>query len=201
MPAPRTAGVRRIRRSTTRRRPRRHGADCLCYTVRRWPEVVFVGHFAVAFAGKRFAPHVSLALLIFAAALSDVLWILFFPLGIERVEIQPGLMPANSLNLIYFPYSHSLLMAAVWGSLLAGVYFFMRKDQSGALILFIAVMSHWILDFVTHRPDMQLMPGMDVRLGLGLWNSRLATFIVEGVLWFGALRSEERRGGKACTCR
>jgi membrane-bound metal-dependent hydrolase YbcI (DUF457 family) len=148
---------------------------------------VFVGHFAVGFAAKRAAPKVSLGTLIIAAALSDVLWILFFPAGLERVEIQPGLMVANSLNLVYIPFSHSLLMDAVWGGLFAGIYFLIRRDTRGAWIIFAAVLSHWILDVATHRPDMPLAPGIDARFGLGLWNSRSATFIVEGGLWFSAV--------------
>jgi hypothetical protein len=62
---------------------------------------MFVGHFAVGFAAKRAAPKVSLGTLILAACLSDVLWICFFPARIEQVVIQPGLMVANSLNLVY----------------------------------------------------------------------------------------------------
>jgi len=148
---------------------------------------VFVGHFAVGLAAKRMAPKVSLATLILAAAFSDVLWILFFLAGIEKVVIQPGLMVANSLNLVYIPFSHSLLMDAVWGGLFAGVYFVSRKDTRGAWVLFAAVVSHWFLDVATHRPDMPLIPGIDLRFGLGLWNSRTATLIVEGALWLGAI--------------
>jgi len=148
---------------------------------------VFVGHFAVGLAAKRAAPKVSLATLILAAALSDVLWILFFPAGLEKVEIQPGLMVANSLNLVYIPFSHSLLMDAVWGGLFGGIYFLFRRDARGAWVIFAAVLSHWILDVATHRPDMPLAPGIDARFGLGLWNSRASTFIVEGGLWFGAV--------------
>ncbi len=153
---------------------------------------MFVGHFAVGLAAKQVAPKVSLGTLILAAALSDVLWIIFFVTGIEQVFIQPGIMVANSLNLVYIPFSHSLLMDAVWGSLFAAVYFLLRKDTRGAWVLFAAVVSHWILDVATHRPDMPLAPGIDVRFGLGLWNSRAATFIVEGGLWFGALISYAR---------
>jgi LexA-binding, inner membrane-associated putative hydrolase len=148
---------------------------------------MFVGHFAVGLAGKRVAPKVSLGTLILAAAFSDVLWIIFLASGIEQVVIQPGIMVANSLNLVSIPFSHSLLMDAVWGGLFAGIYFLFRHDTRGAWVLFAAVVSHWILDVATHRPDMQLAPGVDLRLGLALWNSRLATFIVEGALWFGAI--------------
>ena len=149
--------------------------------------IMFVGHFAAGFAAKSFAPKVSLGTLILAAALPDVLWILFFATGIEQVVIQPGIMVANSLNLVYIPFSHSLLMNAVWGALFGGVYFLWRRDPRGAWILFAAVLSHWLLDFVSHRPDMPLAPGIDMRFGLGLWNSRPATVIVEGALWFGGL--------------
>jgi len=148
---------------------------------------MFVGHFAVGFAAKRFAPKVSLGALILAAAFSDLLWIVFFVAGIEQVVIQPGIMVANSLNLVYIPFSHSLLMDIVWGALFAGVYILLRHDLRGAWILFIAVVSHWVLDVATHRPDMPLAPGIDTRFGLGLWNSRPATFVVEGALWVAAI--------------
>lgn len=148
---------------------------------------MFVGHFAVGLAVKPLAPKVSLVTLFLAAAFSDVLWILFFGVGIEQVVIQPGFMVANSLDLVYIPFSHSLLIDAVWGAAFASIYFAQRRDSRGAWILFLAVLSHWVLDVAVHRPDMPLAPGIDLRFGLGLWNSHLATFIVEGALWFGAV--------------
>jgi len=54
-------------------------------------------------------------------------------------------------------------------------------------VIFVAVLSHWVLDFVSHPPDMPLAPGIDKRLGLGLWNSIPATIIVEGLLWLAAI--------------
>jgi membrane-bound metal-dependent hydrolase YbcI (DUF457 family) len=148
---------------------------------------MFVGHFAVGLAAKPLAPRVSLAILILAATLADVLWIVFLVTGLERVEITPGLMAANSLNLVSVPFSHSLLMDAVWGLLCAGIYFLARHDSRGAWVIAAAVVSHWVLDVVTHRPDMQLLPWVDTRVGLGLWNSPAATLLVEGLLWFTAI--------------
>lgn len=148
---------------------------------------MFVGHFAVAFAAKPVAPRVSLPMLIVAAALADILWVAFFVAGIERVEIVPGLMAANSLDLVSMPFSHSLLMDAVWALIFAGLYLWMRRDSRGAWVIAAAVLSHWVLDVVTHRPDMQVAPGIDTRLGLGLWNSPIATLIVEGLLWLAAI--------------
>jgi membrane-bound metal-dependent hydrolase YbcI (DUF457 family) len=148
---------------------------------------MFVGHLAVSLAAKRVAPRVSLATLILAAALADVLWIVFFTVGLEQVVIEPGIMAANSLNLVSVPFSHSLLMDAVWGLLSAGIYFWARRDSRGAWVVFAAVLSHWVLDVATHRPDMPILPGIDTRIGLGLWNSRAATLIVEGALWSAAV--------------
>jgi len=148
---------------------------------------MFIGHFAAGFAAKRAAPRVSLAAAIFAAVLSDALWILFFATGIETVVIRPGLMTANSLDLVYIPFSHSLVMDILWGGLLGGAYFLVRRDKRGAWVLLLAVVSHWLLDFVVHRPDMPLAPGLEMRFGLSLWNSRMATLIVEGTIWVGAL--------------
>ena len=127
---------------------------------------MFVGHFAAGFAGKRFAPRVSLGTLILAGAFADLLWIIFFLMGVERVVIQPGFMAANSLNLVYVPFSHSLLMDIVWGAVFGGIYY------RGAGILFAVVLSHWLLDFIVHSPDMAIAPGIDARFGLGLWNSQ-----------------------------
>ena len=148
---------------------------------------MFVGHLAVALAAKPAAPRVSLAILTFAAVMADVLWVVFFAAGLEQVVIRPGLMAANSLDLVSVPYSHSLLMDAVWGLLAGGMYWWARRDRRGAWIVFGAVLSHWFLDVATHRPDMQLLPGHEMRVGLGLWNSRIATGIVEGALWFTAV--------------
>jgi membrane-bound metal-dependent hydrolase YbcI (DUF457 family) len=148
---------------------------------------LFVGHFAVGLAAQPIAPKVSLATLILAGALADLLWMVFFITGSEQVVISPGIMAANSLDLVSVPFSHSLLMDAVWALLCAGAYYFFRRDARGAWIIAVVVISHWVLDVVTHRPDMQLVPWMDARYGLGLWNSPVATFLVEGMLWMVAI--------------
>jgi hypothetical protein len=45
-------------------------------------------------------------------------------------------------------------------------------------ILAALVVSHWVLDVITHRPDMPLYPG-GPKYGLGLWNSLPATMALE----------------------
>jgi hypothetical protein len=144
---------------------------------------MFIGHLAVGFAAKRWAPRVSLPLLILAPNLLDALWPVFLALGIESVRIDPGNTAVTPLDLHDYPWSHSLLMALVW-SALAAFFGWMALRRIKVAGLFAAlVFSHWILDFVTHRPDMPLWPGSATYVGLGLWNSKIGTVLVEGALF------------------
>jgi hypothetical protein len=115
--------------------------------------------------------------------------LLVFPLliaGVENFRVEPG-ATTNRMVGRDIAYTHSLLMNAVWAALFASVYFLWRRERRGAWLLFAAVLSHWPLDVVSHRPDMQLAPGVRGYFGFGLWNSRPATLIVEGSLWLLAL--------------
>lgn len=146
-----------------------------------------VGHFAVGFVAKRIEPKLSLGTLVLAAVLSDILWAIFLIAGIEHVQFKPGRGAANYADAYDIALSHSLLMDVIWGALFAGFYFLRRRYPRGALILFAAVLSHWLLDFVAHRPDMSLAPGTHSFFGLGLWTSVPATIIVEGGFWLLAI--------------
>jgi len=148
---------------------------------------MLVGHIAVGLAAKRVTPRVSLGTLVLAALLPDLLWCIFLLAGIEHVEIKPGRGAVNYLAASDMALSHSLLMNAAWAALLVAAYFFARHYARGAWMLFAAAMSHWLLDFVAHRPDMALAPGVHRYFGLALWNSVAATVIVEGGMWVAAV--------------
>jgi hypothetical protein len=144
---------------------------------------VFVGHLAVGLAAKRVAPRVNLGWLIAGVTALDLVWPIFVLAGIERVRIVPGATAFTPLVFAYYPWSHSLVMAFVWGGVLAGLARALGVPRSYTLLLVGLVVSHWVLDFVSHAPDMPLWPGPSPRLGLGLWNSIPATLLVEGILW------------------
>lgn len=143
---------------------------------------LFVGHFGLGLAGKRIAPGVSLGTLFLSVQLADALWPIFLLAGIEHVQIVPNLMRASHLNFRDYPVSHSLLALCAWGVLLGAVYFLARRSLAGSLALAAGVVSHWVLDFVTHRPDMPVLP-RGPYAGLGLWNSLPGTIAVEGGLY------------------
>ena len=146
---------------------------------------MFVGHFAVGFAAKRVAPALSLGTLFLAAQLLDLLWPLFLLLGWEHVRIDPGNTVVTPLDFNDYPWSHSLAMSFVWSIVVATLGYFLRgRRRRESLCLGIVVLSHWALDFLTHRPDLPLSPGADTpKVGLGLWHSLPATLVVE-LSWF-----------------
>ena len=147
---------------------------------------MFIGHNAVGFASKSLAPRTSLGLLMAAPMLLDLLWPVFLLLDIEHVRFDAGATAFTKLDFYNYPWSHSLLMAVVWGLLFGGAYWLKTRYKRGAIVLFAGVVSHWVLDFVTHRPDLPLYPG-GPKVGLGLWNSIPGTIVVELILFAAGL--------------
>lgn len=139
---------------------------------------MFIGHFAVGFAAKKFAPRTSMAALLAAPLFLDLLWPVFLLLGWEQVRIDPGNTRYTPLDLYNYPWSHSLLMSVVWATGFGLIYYSITRYGTGAAVLWIGVVSHWVLDWVSHRPDMPLYPG-GPKYGLGLWNSIPGTMVVE----------------------
>lgn len=142
---------------------------------------MFVGHLAVALGSKKIESKVPLAVAVAAAFGIDLLWPILLLTGAESVRIAPGITAFTPLDFVSYPWSHSLAMVLVWSVLAALVAKAWLKDTRVALVLGALVLSHWILDWVTHRPDLPLWPGGPL-VGLGLWNSVPATLAVEGSL-------------------
>ncbi|MEP0548893.1 MAG: hypothetical protein ABJF88_18305 [Rhodothermales bacterium] len=148
---------------------------------------MFIGHLAVALGAKSIDRQVPLPLLIGASFGIDLLWPIFILIGIETVEIDPGNTAFTPLYFVSYPWSHSLLTVLGWSLLLGLIARGMGLSSKSAILVGGLVTSHWVLDWLTHRPDLPLWPGGKVT-GLGLWNSIPATMIVEGsMLVLGAI--------------
>lgn len=139
---------------------------------------MFLGHFAVGLAARPLAPRVPLPVLLLAPQLLDVLWPVLVATGVERARLEPGHLDASALVLEHVPYSHSGLATAGWAALAALAYLAWSRDRRGAQVVAALVVSHWLLDWVAHEPDMPLYPG-GPRYGLGLWASRPGTLVTE----------------------
>lgn len=163
---------------------------------------MFIGHFALGFASKRLVPAVSLGTLFLACQLADLVWPTMLFLGIERVEIRPGITVATPLDFISYPFSHSLMALLLWSFILAGSYKLLWRSRSKSLVVIAAlVVSHWFLDFLMHRPDLPLTLDGSGRYGMGLWNSlpitlavELLTFIAGIWLYTASTRAISRKG-------
>jgi hypothetical protein len=162
---------------------------------------MFVGHYALGLAAKRFEPRLSLGILLAAPQVLDLLWPIFVLAGIERVEVAPGDTAFTPLAFTSYPWSHSLAASLVWAIITMWIARGLTPGSwrapaiAGALVV-----SHWVLDVVSHRPDMPLWPGSPL-LGLGLWRSVPATLAVEtamyvagAALYLTATRPTDRRG-------
>lgn len=161
---------------------------------------MFLGHLGVAFAAKRAAPSLSLGVAVAAATWIDLVWPLFVLSGAERVRIDPGNTAMTPLDFAYYPFTHSLLAVALWSALAALAFFAVRRDARSAVLVGALVTSHWVLDLVTHRPDLPLWPGGPL-VGFGLWNLpaleiplEAAIFAGGVALYLGATRPLDRVG-------
>jgi len=145
---------------------------------------MFLGHFALGFAARRFEPRVSLPWAFAAVQLADLAWPAFLLTGVEQVTIDPGNTVVTPLRFDSYPWSHSLLTLTLAGLAFGAVHFARQRSRRAAGLLAALVVSHWLLDFASHRPDLPLWPGRGAqRFGLGLWYSLPATLLVEGALF------------------
>ena len=149
---------------------------------------MFIGHYAVSYVAKAVKPSLPLWLLFLAVQLVDVFWAMFVLLGIENVRIVPGITASSPLDLYYMPYTHGLLTSLLWAGAALVLYRLAckRKLWAGAIILGAAVFSHWLLDFLVHRPDLPIYDNT-LKVGLGLWNYPVLSFLLEAGLLLGGI--------------
>lgn len=148
---------------------------------------MFVGHIGAGLALKRAHPEVSLGVLFLAVMLLDlILWLLVLA-GIEQV-IVPTDFAAKHYVLFVFPYSHSLVGTVVWSTGAAVVARrVLRLSPRAALVVAIAVLSHFALDAVVHVRGLPVLPDDSYKLGLGLWQKMPLELVLELSITFAGL--------------
>ena len=130
---------------------------------------MFVGHYAAALAAKAAEPRAPLWAYAGACQLLDIGWSGLVMGGVEKLRIDPSLA-GSDLDLYYMPFTHSLpgsLAISLAAALSARAL--MRLPWRAAVLIGLTVFSHWLLDLLAHRPDLELFPG-GPKVGLGLWN-------------------------------
>jgi len=161
---------------------------------------MFVGHLAAAFAAKKVEPGVPLGAAVAASFGIDLLWPVLLLFGLETVRVSPGDTAFTSLAFESYPWSHSLLAVVGWSVLAVVLGRVLLASWRSGIVLGALVSSHWMLDLVTHRPDLPLWPDGPL-VGLGLWNSVPGTVVVEGsalvvgvALYLGVTSARDRTG-------
>jgi hypothetical protein len=127
---------------------------------------VYAPHFAAALAIRSRVPRAPLWALLTGAFLPDLLWIVLSRIGTESADS----------TTFFDDWSHSLLSV-----LLLGVAFgalFWRKGLTVVAAAFVAVLSHFALDFPVHPKRLALYPHSGIPLGWNLldWGSRPGVF-------------------------
>ncbi len=140
---------------------------------------MFAGHLAVALAAKRAEPEAPLGVLVAASFGLDLLWLVLLLVGLESVTVEPGATVYTPLSFDSYPWSHSLALAVFWGLLALLAVRWLGTGTRVANLTGVVVVSHWLLDWITHRPDLPLWPGGPLA-GLGLWDSVAGTILIEG---------------------
>jgi len=162
---------------------------------------MFLGHYGAALAAKKAAPALPLGTLIMASQLMDLLWPLLLLFHAEHVRIAPGITAVTPLDFYDYPWSHSLTGSLLLSVLFGGGIYLLSKNPRSSAAGGVLVFSHWVLDFVTHRPDLPLTFGSGTKVGLGLWNSLPGTIVLELLVflagfavYFASVPANRRKG-------
>jgi len=149
---------------------------------------MFVGHYAASLTLKSFEKRVSLGVLFLAVQFVDILFFPFVLAGIERMNIVENFTQSTHFELEYMPFTHGLLSSVLWAVAAYAVFrWVVVKKQSVAVVVALAVFSHWLLDLPVHTPDLPLWSDTSPKFGFGLWNNAIATYLLEAALLLFAL--------------
>lgn len=165
---------------------------------------MLIGHIAVALGFKKASPRTSLGTLLLASQWSGLLWPILLVFGWQHVRFFSGLAATSPSHASSHPLAHSLLIDFGWALILSGIYLLFRKNRRGAFIVWVCVMSGWLIDFILYRPEFSIYHGSGQLAGIGLWDSPASAFIIEGILFVAGVfiysrvtRPEDRVGDYA----
>ena len=151
---------------------------------------MFVVHYAAAYALKAKQPKASLAVLFIAVQFVDILFFPFVLFGFEELKFVTNFTEVNNFQMDYYPFTHGLISSLVWAIFAYVLFLFvLAKGKKVALIVALAILSHWFIDVIVHTADLPLLSG-NPKFGFGLWHNKNAAFIVEiallvfGYLWY-----------------
>jgi|SRR5262245_9906148 len=156
-----------------------------------------INHAATALIVKRRFPAAPMVWLLISVQLMELLWVLFNYVGVERIATEPSVKSVSDIHLAFMPYSHSIASAVALAVIVWLIFANGFRQRAVGLALGVGVLSHLVLDLVTHAPDISIAPGIDQpKFGLGLYSAApVVAFIVE--ILYGVFCWWVYRGGRA----
>jgi hypothetical protein len=152
---------------------------------------MFAGHIGAALALGRAERGIPLGVMVSAALLLDLLLWGFILAGWESASLPADLAITHQPEFV-FPYSHGLVAALVWSAMAGGAVLAWGRGWGAsrgraAVLVALAVGSHWILDALVHVAELPVAGGNSPKVGLGLWRHLPWALGVESVLTLGGL--------------
>jgi len=96
-------------------------------------------------------------------------------LGLEQVHIPSNFVQTHYMTFT-FPYAHGLVASLAWSAIGFGITYAVlprwttKERKQAGLAIALAVFSHFVLDWLTHIPELPLLGDDSLKTGLGLWN-------------------------------
>ena len=88
--------------------------------------------------------------------LIEYFWVLFNYLGLEFTTTENTVKYIGDIHLIHMPYSHSLISTVILTLVAFFSIKFLVKNSKLAVIISLAIASHFILDLIVHAQDLPL---------------------------------------------
>lgn len=136
-----------------------------------------IEHMALGMALKPIAPKANVISLMVAAEILDLLCIPFYFLNPQSIAL-----------------THGLFMACFWSILFGLLAYLIYREKKTSLVFAFLILSHWVLDFITHpmtfifpnqtTPDLPLLFDGSMKVGLGLYKT-LPGIIISNIVLCG----------------
>ncbi len=148
---------------------------------------MLVGHYAASLVLKGVDKNASLGMLFLAVQFVDILFLPLVLMGIEHFNIVENYTESTHFDLYFMPYTHGLLASFFWAGAVYIAFRFLpltkaENKNKVAIVMGVAVLSHWFLDLIVHTPDLPLWSDSSTKVGFGLWNNAIATYVLEAIL-------------------
>lgn len=115
-----------------------------------------INHAATALVIKKKFPAAKMFWLLISVQLVELLWVIFNFFGLEQTSTGIKVSYLGDIHLHSMKFSHSVLSSIVIALFAYAIIRYLFKEKSLALPFSLGVLSHIVLDLLTHAQDIPL---------------------------------------------